>query len=83
MSNAPVPVMEGVQAIYRKLQRVLDTQGVTPFDSRGEPFDPSLHEAIASVDTDGYKPGIVVDQVQRGYRWKGELLRPARVRVAR
>lgn len=83
MSDAPDSVFAGVQAIYRKLQRVLETQGVTPFDSRGQPFDPALHEAIASVDTDAYKPGIVVDQVQRGYRWGSELLRPARVRVAR
>jgi molecular chaperone GrpE len=83
MSSAPQSVFDGVQAIYRKLQRLLEVQGVTPFDSRGQPFDPALHEAIASVDTDAYARGIVVDQVQRGYRWDGELLRPARVRVAR
>lgn len=82
MSDAPSSVFDGVQAIYRKLQRVLEAQGVTPFDSRGQPFDPKLHEAIASLKTEAYPPGTVVDQVQRGYLWGGELLRPARVRVA-
>lgn len=83
MSDAPSSLFEGIQAIYRKLERLLEAQGVTSFDSRGQPFDPAIHEAIASVKTDAYKPGTVVDQVQRGYRWDNELLRPARVRVAR
>lgn len=82
MKDAPPSLLDGVQAIYRKLQRVLEAQGVTPFESRGEPFDPKLHEAVASIKENGHAPGTVVDQVQRGYRWGDELLRPARVRVA-
>jgi molecular chaperone GrpE len=82
MNDAPPSLLDGVQAIYRKLQRVLEAQGVTPFESRGEPFDPKLHEAVASIKEDMHAPGTVVDQVQRGYRWGDELLRPARVRVA-
>ena len=82
MNDAPPSLLDGVQAIYRKLQRVLEAQGVTPFESRGEPFDPKLHEAVASIKEDVHAPGTVVDQVQRGYRWGDELLRPARVRVA-
>jgi molecular chaperone GrpE len=61
---------------------VLEAQGVTPFSSVGEAFSPELHEAIASVKTDAYQPGVVVDEVQRGYRWGEAVLRPARVRVA-
>jgi molecular chaperone GrpE len=75
-------VSEGLQAIGRKLRRVVEAQGLTPFDSLGETFDPELHEAIASVPTDEYESGTVVDEVQRGYRWGDEVLRPARVRVA-
>jgi molecular chaperone GrpE len=82
MNDAPASLVDGVQAIYRKLQRVLEAQGVKPFDSRGQLFDPKLHEAIASLKTDIHPPGTVVDEVQRGYRWGDELLRPARVRVA-
>jgi molecular chaperone GrpE len=76
----PASALTGVPAIYRTL---LEPQGVTPFDSRGKTFDPTQHEAVASVDTDAYNPGIVVDGVQRSYRRGDELLRPACVRVAR
>ena len=75
-------VLEGLQAIHRRLLAVLEAQGVTPFSSVGEAFDPKLHEAIASVKTDAYQPGVVVDEVQRGYRWGEAVLRPSRVRVA-
>lgn len=83
LGEAPPAVFDGVLAIYGKLQRLLELQGVTPFASKGQLFDPSLHEAIASVDTTEFKPGTVVEEMQRGYRWGSELLRPARVRVAR
>ena len=75
-------VLEGLQAIHRRLLAVLEAQGVTPFSSVGEAFDPKLHEAIASVKTDAHRPGVVADEVQRGYRWGEAVLRPARVRVA-
>jgi molecular chaperone GrpE len=75
-------VSEGYRAIYRKLLSSLEAQGVTPFQSLGEPFDPVLHEAIGSVPTGEYDSGTVADEVQRGYRWGDDVLRPARVRVA-
>ncbi|MFY9554940.1 MAG: nucleotide exchange factor GrpE [Blastocatellia bacterium] len=82
IGDKPSPMYEGFLAIHRKLMSLLEAQGVTPFDSVGETFDPELHEAIGSVQSDEYEPGVVVDEVQRGYRWGDELLRPARVRVA-
>jgi molecular chaperone GrpE len=81
-SDAPSSVSEGVQAIHRKLLGLLEAQGVTPLKSLGETFDPQLHEAVGSAESDQYAPGAVVEEVQRGYRWGEELLRPARVRVA-
>ena len=75
-------VSEGYKAIYRKLLGLLQSQGVTPFESIGESFDPAVHEAIGTVETDEYEAGTVADEVQRGYRWGGDVLRPARVRVA-
>jgi molecular chaperone GrpE len=82
MGNSNPSVLEGLQAMRRRLLAVLEAQGVTPFSSVGEAFNPELHEAIASVKTDAYQPGVVVDEVQRGYRWGEAVLRPARVRVA-
>jgi molecular chaperone GrpE len=82
ISDAPSSIANGVQAIHRKLLGLLEAQGITPLESRGETFNPELHEAIGSVETDQYESGTVVDEVQRGYRWGDEVLRPARVRVA-
>lgn len=79
----PEPVVEGLQAIYRRLTALLAAEGVTAFKSVGQPFDPTLHEAVGSVESEEQEPGAVHDELSRGYRWKEELLRPARVRVAR
>ncbi len=73
---------QGVQAIHRNLLGVLERHGVTRFDSVGEPFDPRFHDAIGTVDSDEVESGTVAEELQRGYRWEDEVLRPARVRVA-
>lgn len=78
----PSSLWEGLQAIHRKLLAILQAQGIAPFASVGQAFDPALHEAIAAVQSNGHPSGTVVDDVQRGYRWGDEVLRPARVRVA-
>lgn len=84
LSAAPPAVAEGVQAIHRRLLDLLEAQEVTPLKTVGEQFDPALHEAIGAVESNNHHPaGTVVDDVQRGYRLGYELLRPARVRVAR
>ena len=75
--------VEGLQSIRRKLLALLESQGVTPFESLGEAFNPERHEAIGTVDSNDYEPGSVAEELQRGYRWGDSLLRPARVRVAR
>ena len=80
---APASVSAGLIAIHRRLAGVLEAQGVIPFESVGQPFDPALHEAVGSVKSDEQESGVVLDELRRGYRWGEELLRPARVRVAR
>jgi molecular chaperone GrpE len=82
VGNAPSSVSEGLQLLQRKLLSVLEAQGVTPLESLGETFNPELHEAIGTVKSEDVEPGTVADEVQRGYRWGDDLLRPARVRVA-
>jgi molecular chaperone GrpE len=77
------PSSEGIRAIHRQLLGMLDAQGVTPFDSLGEEFNPELHEAIGSDPSERKKPGTVTEEVRRGYRWRDGLLRPALVRVAK
>jgi len=78
----PDPWREGVQASLKKLLNVLAGQGVEPFDSVGDTFDPHRHDALAMVDVPGVEPGIVVEELQRGYYMKGKVIRPAVVKVS-
>jgi molecular chaperone GrpE len=73
----------GVELIYRQFQDALQKIGVQPIVSMGRPFDPRVHEAIEMVDTTEVPDHHVLDELQRGYKYKDRLLRPAMVRVAR
>ena len=73
----------GIELIYRQFQDALQKIGVQPIDSVGQPFDPRVHEAIEMVDTTEVPDHQVFDELQRGYKYKDRLLRPAMVRVAR
>jgi molecular chaperone GrpE len=73
----------GIELIYKQLQDALAKLGLQPIRSKGEQFDPRLHEAIEMVDTHDAKDHEVLDELQRGYKLKDRLLRPAMVRVAR
>ncbi len=74
--------IEGIVLVDRKLRSLLESEGVTPIESVGKPFDPREHEAIASVPGTGRPDGEVVAEVQRGYRVRDRVLRPAMVTVA-
>jgi molecular chaperone GrpE len=82
IGDAPSSVFQGVQLLQRQIMALLEAQGVLPLKSLGETFNPELHEAIGTVESEDVEPGTVVEEVQRGYRWGDEVLRPARVRVA-
>lgn len=73
----------GIELIYRQLQDALQKAGVQPIAALGQPFDPRVHEAIEMVDTTEVPDHHVLDELQRGYKYKDRLLRPAMVRVAR
>jgi molecular chaperone GrpE len=82
MDESPASVAAGVHGMQRSLKTLLDAEGVTPFESVGQIFDPVRHEALATVRDTEVAPGTVVDESARGYLWNGDLLRPAQVRVA-
>ena len=73
----------GIELIYRQFQDALQKIGVQPIVAVGQPFDPRIHEAVEMVDTAEVPDHHVVDELQRGYKYKERLLRPAMVRVAR
>lgn len=72
----------GIELINRQLHDALGKLGVQPIEARGEPFDPNLHQAVQMVETDEAQDHHVLDELQRGYKLKNRLLRPAMVRVA-
>jgi molecular chaperone GrpE len=76
-------IVEGVKLVLRQFQAALERLEVRAFDSAGQPFDPSRHEAVAQVETAAQPPGTVVTEMQRGYTMGARLLRPALVTVAK
>jgi molecular chaperone GrpE len=72
---------DGVELTYQELQRLLSREGVEPLEAIGQPFDPYYHEAVDTVVGDD-DPETVVGERQKGYLYRGELLRPAKVEVA-
>jgi molecular chaperone GrpE len=74
--------VEGITAIDRKLRGLIESEGVTPIEAVGRQFDPREHEAIANVPATGRPDGEIVAELQRGYRLRDRVLRPALVAVA-
>ncbi len=74
---------EGIRAIDRKLRLLLESEGLTPLEAEGKLFDPHEHEAIGHEETSSVPDGTVVAELQRGYRIRDRVLRPALVRVAK
>lgn len=73
---------EGLVLIKRKLQAILEGLEVEPIEALGQPFDPSFHEALALQDVDGVESGLVIEELQAGYRRGDRVIRPALVNVA-
>ncbi len=71
---------KGIEMIYKRLYDSLVQAGLSPIDSVGKKFDPHLHQAVDTVKGD-YEDHTVVEEFQRGYEFKGRLLRPAMVKV--
>ena len=84
LGDASDAVVEGLRLIRQRFNDVLLSNGVTAFDSEGQPFDPMIHEALSVIDADDRgESGTVYAEERRGYLMNGELLRPARVVVLR
>jgi molecular chaperone GrpE len=79
----PGDFRSGVELIYKQLQDVLAKLGVQAIPAKGQPFDPRLHEAIEMVETSDAPDHQVIEELQRGYKLKDRLLRPAMVKVAK
>jgi molecular chaperone GrpE len=74
--------VEGIRLVERKLRNVLESEGVTQIEALGQPFDPNLHEAVVHEETTEHPDNEVTGELQRGYRLRDRVIRPALVKVA-
>jgi molecular chaperone GrpE len=72
----------GIELIVRKLQAIIESEGVKKIEAEGAEFDPNFHEAISHEPADGVKSGHIIEVVQNGYMLGERVIRPAMVRVA-
>lgn len=73
---------KGVEMIHRRMYDTLRKLGLEPIETAGKDFDPHLHQAVERVETKDFPEGTILGEFQRGYHFKGKLLRPAMVQVA-
>ena len=73
---------KGVRLIYNRLAEILKKAGLEPVETAGKRFDPNLHEAVQRTETEDAEDQSILKEFQRGYNFKGKLLRPAWVQVA-
>ena len=76
-------IHEGIRITLEELLRALERFGVKGIEAVGQSFDPTLHEAIALVDSDAHEGNEVVSEMQKGYTLHGRLLRPTQVVIAK
>jgi molecular chaperone GrpE len=75
--------VNGFRLIQRKLQALLESEGVTPILAEGQMFDPALHHAVTHEECEGYGDGQIIAEAARGYILGNKVLRPSMVRVAK
>jgi len=75
--------IDGIALIYRRLQAILEGEGLTIIETEGQSFDPLLHEAVTYEESDDHEEGQIIGEVQKGYKLGDRVLRPALVRVAK
>jgi molecular chaperone GrpE len=80
--SVPKKFFDGMELIHRELLDVLKRAGLAPIESEGELFDPHVHQAVETVEVEGGRDQEVLEELQRGYKLKQRLLRPAIVKVA-
>ncbi len=73
---------KGVEMILEQFKNCITDLGVEPIPAEGEPFDPNLHYAVGHIEDEKYDENVVFEELQRGYKYKDKVIRPAMVRVA-
>lgn len=80
-AGVPEVFYKGLELIYRELLEVLTRAGLAPVETLGKIFDPHLHQAVETVEAAGHRDQEILEELQKGYKLKHRLLRPAVVKV--
>ncbi|MDP8299978.1 MAG: nucleotide exchange factor GrpE [Candidatus Tantalella remota] len=76
-------VMDGIKLVQNEFHRILEENGVKKIVTKGEQFDPNVHEAVSAIETDEYPDGEILEEVRAGYLLNNRLLRAAQVVIAK
>jgi molecular chaperone GrpE len=82
-TDALKKTLEHFNIINKDMVSILSKNGITPLDSIGKKFDPNLHQAMMEIDDDQKEPGIIIQEIQKGFMMKDRLLRPSLVGVSK
>jgi molecular chaperone GrpE len=82
VEGASADYARGIELIYNRLYESLKKMGLEPIDTTGQKFDPNLHQAVDRVETEDEDDHQILEEYQKGYKFKGKLLRPSMVKVA-
>lgn len=74
---------QGIQMIDQQIHHILENEGLKHFNSKGDEFDPTRHDAVLSVETEEHEPNTVLNEVEKGFVFRGKVLRHARVTVSK
>lgn len=75
-------LMEGVEMVLRKFEKILEGEGLSTIEALGKPFDPRFHEAVMKVEAPDEPEGTILEEIRRGYTLGGKVIRASMVKVS-
>ncbi|RIV25919.1 nucleotide exchange factor GrpE [Alicyclobacillaceae bacterium I2511] len=82
VTTVPQSLREGIEMVHRQFVYIMNSQGVQAMEVEGQPFNPNVHQAVMQDSVEGTEPGVVVQELQKGYWLHDKVLRPAMVKVS-
>lgn len=78
-----VTLVEGVEMVYNKFQKLLFEEGLCEIEALGKPFNPQFHEAALVVQTDAHPNNTIIEELRKGFMVDGKVVRPSSVKVTK
>lgn len=73
---------KGIEMVMRQMKQVMEEEGLQEIEAVGQPFNPEFHQAVMQVESDEHEEGMIVEELQKGYKLKEKVLRPSMVKVS-